>query len=81
VTSKDSLEQMFGYDLSASLDELRRTYEFDETCQGTVPAALLAFFESHDYEDAVRRAISLAALDDRLRKVVVQFCQRYKIHV
>jgi hypothetical protein len=31
---KDSLEQMFGYDLSASLDELRRTYEFDEACQG-----------------------------------------------
>jgi ADP-ribosylglycohydrolase len=107
---KASLQEMFGYDLSASVDELRPTYEFDESCQGTVPAALIAFFESHDYEDAVRKAISLGgdadtlaciagavaeayyggvplhiagpareALDDRLRKVVGQFYERYKI--
>jgi ADP-ribosylglycohydrolase len=107
---KDSLQEMFGYDLSASVDELRPTYEFDESCQGTVPAALIAFFESHDYEDAVRKAISLGgdadtlaciagavaeayyggvpphiagpareALDDRLRRVVDQFYERYKI--
>ena len=33
---KDSIEQMFGYDLSPTLDELRPGYEFDESCQGTV---------------------------------------------
>src|SRR5262245_54727339 len=56
---KDAIQRMFAYDLSGSLDELRPTYEFDETCQGTVPAAMLAFIESTDYEDAVRKAISL----------------------
>src|SRR5215471_3467447 len=63
---KDSLQEMFGYDLSASVDELRPTYEFDESCQGTVPAALMAFFESRDYEDAVRKAISLGGDADTL---------------
>src|SRR5262245_50367452 len=107
---RDLLGEMFGYDLNASVDQLRPTYEFDVTCQGTVPAALVAFFDSHDYEDAVRKAISLGgdadtlaciagavaeayyggvpphiarpareALDDRLRKVVGQFYERYKI--
>src|SRR5262245_1945046 len=57
---------MFGYNLSASLDEIRPAYEFDETCQGTVPAALIAFFESEGYEDAVRKAISLGGDADTL---------------
>jgi ADP-ribosylglycohydrolase len=63
---KESLEQMFGYNLSFSLDALRPTYQFDESCQGTVPAALVAFLESHDYEDAVRKAISLGGDADTL---------------
>jgi ADP-ribosylglycohydrolase len=63
---KDSVEQMFGYDLSPTLDELRPGYEFDESCQGTVPAALIAFLESHDYQDAVRKAISLGGDADTL---------------
>ena len=41
---KSWLERTFGYNLSERLDELRPTYSFDESCQGTVPAALIAFF-------------------------------------
>jgi len=63
---KDWIEGMFGYDLSKSLDELRPTYEFDESCQGTVPAALTAFLESKDFEDAIRKAISLGGDADTL---------------
>jgi ADP-ribosylglycohydrolase len=63
---KESIEQMFGYDLNDSVDGLRPHYEFDETCQGTVPAALVAFLESVDYEDAVRKAISLGGDADTL---------------
>jgi ADP-ribosylglycohydrolase len=54
-----ALEERFAYTLTPSIDELRPGYEFDETCQGTLPAALIAFLESSDYEDAVRKAISL----------------------
>lgn len=63
---RGTLQKMFGYDLSGSVDALRPAYQFDVTCQGTVPAALLAFFESRDYEDAVRKAISLGGDADTL---------------
>jgi ADP-ribosylglycohydrolase len=60
------VERMFGYDLSRRLDDLRPTYRFDETCQRTVPPAIIAFLESTSYEDAVRKAISLGGDADTL---------------
>jgi len=61
-----SLERMFGYDLSPRLDDIRPTYRFDESCQRTVPPAMIAFLESTDFEDAVRKAISLGGDADTL---------------
>jgi ADP-ribosylglycohydrolase len=66
---KNSLERMFGYDLNRRLDDIRPTYRFDESCQGTVPPALIAFFESTDYEDAVRKAVSLGGDADTLASI------------
>ncbi|HKE86603.1 MAG TPA: ADP-ribosylglycohydrolase family protein [Vicinamibacterales bacterium] len=63
---KGALERRFGYALSARLDDIRPHYRFDESCQGTVPAAFIAFLESDDYEDAVRKAISLGGDADTL---------------
>ncbi len=56
----------FGYDLSMSLDEIRPTYLFNESCQQTVPQAIIAFLESNDFEDAIRNAISLGGDSDTL---------------
>ncbi|WP_291318197.1 ADP-ribosylglycohydrolase family protein [Desulfuromonas sp.] len=58
------LETRFGYDLSRSLDSIRPDYRFDVTCQGSVPEALIAFFEAEDFEDAVRGAVSLGGDSD-----------------
>jgi ADP-ribosylglycohydrolase len=58
--------EQFGYDLNPRLDDIRPSYRFDETCQGTLPAALIAFLESDDYEDAVRKAVSLGGDADTL---------------
>lgn len=60
------VEDCFGYDLRQTLDEIRPWYRFDETCQGSVPQAIIAFMESNDYEDAVRKAISLGGDSDTL---------------
>lgn len=60
------IESRFGYDLSMRLDEIRPSYVFDETCQGTVPQAIVAFLESSGYEDAIRNAISLGGDADTL---------------
>jgi len=60
------VEETFGYDLSRHVDEIRPTYEFDETCQGTVPQAIRAFLDSTGFEDALRTAISLGGDSDTL---------------
>ena len=56
---KEFIEKNFHYDLGESLEDIRRWYGFDPTCPGSVPQAIIAFLESEDYEDTVRKAISL----------------------
>ena len=56
----------FHYDLSRNVDEIRPTYSFNESCQETVPEAIVCFLESTDFEDAVRNAISLGGDSDTL---------------
>jgi ADP-ribosylglycohydrolase len=63
---KGALESRFGYDLARSLDQIRPGYEYDITCQGTVPQAVIAFLESVGFEDAIRNAISLGGDADTL---------------
>jgi ADP-ribosylglycohydrolase len=63
---REYIERCFGYDLGRTLDEIRPHYRFDETCQGSVPEAIIAFLESSDYEDAVRKAVSLGGDADTL---------------
>lgn len=48
-----------GYDLSRTADEIRPSYSFDVTCQGSVPEAIIAFLDSSSFESAIRIAISL----------------------
>ena len=47
-------------------EEIKPGYRFDETCQKTIPAALICFFESKDYEDCLKLAISLGGDSDTL---------------
>ena len=49
-----------------TLDEIRPTYAFDVSCQGSVPQALEAFFESTSFEDAIRNAISIGGDSDTI---------------
>ena len=56
----------FGYSCRTSLAQFRATIGFDETCQGTVPPAVVAFLDSTDFEDAIRNAVSLGGDTDTL---------------
>lgn len=56
----------FGYDLSSTVDEIRPSYRFNESCQETVPQAIIAFLDSQDFESAIRNAISLGGDADTL---------------
>lgn len=56
---RQRIQTEFAYDLDRRLDDIRPDYRFDVSCAGSVPEALIAFFESEDYESAVRNAVSL----------------------
>jgi len=79
--SKDDIRretcERFSYDLSATLDEIRPTYRFDETCQKTVPPAIIAFLEAKDFEDSVRLAISLGGDADTLAAITGSIAEAY----
>jgi len=60
------IESEFGYDLSRNLADIRPTYRFDVSCQGSVPEAILCFLESSSWEDAVRNAVYLGGDSDTL---------------
>jgi len=61
---KEEIQDRFGYNLDRDLADIRVSYSFDVTCQGSVPEALLAFLQSDGYEDAVRNAVSLGGDSD-----------------
>jgi len=63
---REVMETWFQCDLGKHVDEIRPAYTFDVSCQGTVPQALRAFFDSTDFEDAVRTAVSLGGDSDTL---------------
>jgi ADP-ribosylglycohydrolase len=67
----------FGYELSSSIAEIRPTYCFDETCQKTVPPAIIAFLESTDFEDSVRKAVSLGGDADTLAAITGSIAEAY----
>jgi ADP-ribosylglycohydrolase len=71
------VESRFLYDLGPSLQDIRAPYAFNETCQETVPQALLAFLESENYEDAVRNAISLGGDADTLACIAGGIAEAY----
>ena len=63
---KSFITNSFHYDLNRKLDDIRPIYQFNESCQETVPEAIIAFLESNNYEDAIRKSISIGGDSDTL---------------
>ena len=74
---RNYIEKSYGYNLQQTIDEIRPLYRFDETCQGSVPQAIIAFLESNSYEDAVRKAVSLGGDSDTLACMTGGIAQAY----
>ena len=54
----------YEYSIEYSLDEIRPRYKWNESCQGSVPAAMRCFYESTDYESFIRNIYSLKCDSD-----------------
>jgi ADP-ribosylglycohydrolase len=75
------VESRFGYDLKRTVAAIRPKYEFDVTCQGSVPEAIIAFLDSDDVESALRLAISLGGDADTLACMAGAVAQAHYKHV
>jgi ADP-ribosylglycohydrolase len=71
------IEERFDYFLDETVDDLRPTYPFDASCQGSVPQSILAFLESNGFEDAVRNAISLGGDADTMACIAGAIAEAY----
>lgn len=56
---KNYIEKTFKYNLSKKYTDIQPDYMFNETCQGSVPEAIICFLDSVDFEDTVRNAVAL----------------------
>jgi ADP-ribosylglycohydrolase len=71
------IERNFRYRLDARIDDLRRGFTFEVSCQATVPPAIIAFLESTDYEHAIRLAVSLGGDSDTIACIAGGIAQAY----
>ena len=63
---REYIEKSYGYDLHKTYDYWHPVYRWESSCQGTVPQAMIAFLDSVDFEDAIRKAVSLGGDSDTL---------------
>lgn len=74
---KKYIEETFDYDLDRTCDDIRPDYKFNETCQKTIPEAIICFLESTDFESAVRLAISLGGDSDTLAAITGSIAEAF----
>jgi hypothetical protein len=73
---KERIEKDY-YKLDFDLDSIRENYQFNETCQETVPQAIKAFVESVSFEDAIRNAVSIGGDSDTLAAITGGIAEAY----
>lgn len=68
--SKDGIKKYitykFGYNLDYHCNDIRDSYQFEVSCQESVPQSIVAFIDSTDYESAIRLAVSLGGDADTM---------------
>jgi ADP-ribosylglycohydrolase len=74
---KKFITDTFRYDLDRRIDDIRPGYEFDVSCQGSVPEAIIAFLESADFENAIRLAVSLGGDSDTIACITGGIAEAY----
>lgn len=75
--TKVYIRGVFGYDFRKTLGEIRPAYGFDVSCQGSVPQAMTAFFESSGFEDCLRKAVSLGGDSDTVAAIAGSLAEAY----
>jgi ADP-ribosylglycohydrolase len=78
---KAFIEREYRYDLNKRLDDIRPYFTFDSAANASVPPAIIAFFESTDFEDAIRKAISIGGDSDTIACMAGGIAQAFYRHI
>ena len=73
---RDYIEKNY-YKIDFTLDGIRESYAFDVSCQGSVPQAFAALFESTGFEDAIRNAVSIGGDSDTIAAIAGGMAEAY----
>ncbi|MBQ4579225.1 MAG: ADP-ribosylglycohydrolase family protein [Clostridia bacterium] len=65
------------YSLDFTIDQIRPVYQFDVSCQGSVPHAIAAFLEAEDFESAIRLGISIGGDSDTIACIAGALAEVY----
>jgi len=74
---KETITRLYGYNLDMTCDSIRKTNTFNETCQVTVPQAIVAFLESTDFESAIRLAVSIGGDSDTIAAITGSIAEAF----
>ena len=74
---RDYIVRRYGYDLHQTWAYWHPIYQWESSCQGTVPQAIIAFLDSTDFEDAIRKAVSLGGDSDTLACITGGIAEAY----
>lgn len=74
---REYIEKSYGYDLRKTWEDWHYAYSWQSSCQGTVPQAIIAFLDSTDFEDAIRKAVSLGGDSDTLACITGGIAEAY----
>lgn len=74
---RNYIQKRFGYDLTKTWSDIHPTYGWEDSCQGTVPPAIIAFLDSENFEDAIRLAVALGGDSDTLACITGGIAEAY----
>ena len=74
---REYVENTYGYDLHKTYEFWHPIYRWESSCQGTVPQALICFLDSENFEDAIRKAVSLGGDSDTLACITGGMAEAY----
>ena len=74
---KELVTKKYGYNIDMTCDQIRKTNKFNETCQITVPQAIICFLESNDFESAIRLAVSIGGDSDTIAAITGSIAEAF----
>lgn len=68
-TVRRYIEETFHYDLSRTVEDIRKDYQFEILCDKCVPESIICWLQSDTYEQTERNAVSLGGDADTMAAI------------